>query len=241
MKTDKHNMDLEGVLAEVEHAGRDARRQQELGEIIDRMAATPQSLRDGSPASGEQHRRHGAWWWTSRVAAAACILFFISTAVRIWFIPTGGGETLTAENVIPDNVNVVLMDTAASPVAPTEPMLVRPTVRRQRPVAAPVEDLIAEAMPQPVEEAQPVPEAEDYIAEAVDDTVPELIQEYAEMPETAPLDETLQPARVAQVPETTPSESKSEPKARKRSFLSSLFRLAEPSEMDGVTLALLEF
>ena len=93
MKTDKHNMDLEQLLADVEYAGRDARRQQELSLMIDRMAGVEK---------GE--RRHGAWWWVSRVAAVACVLFFISTAVRIWFIPTESTGTRVAEAEVPEVV-----------------------------------------------------------------------------------------------------------------------------------------
>ena len=36
MKTDRYN--LEDLLADVEHAGRDERRRQDLGAMIDRMA-----------------------------------------------------------------------------------------------------------------------------------------------------------------------------------------------------------
>ena len=82
MKTDRYN--LEDLLAEVEHAGRDARRQQELGNMIDQMAVV-------------KSRRHGFWWWSVRVSAAACVLFFIGTAVRVWFIPTEPAAPMVAE------------------------------------------------------------------------------------------------------------------------------------------------
>ena len=92
MKTDKNN--LEDFLADVEHAGRDARRQQELGAMIDLMA-------EESGKRKVESGRHGFWWWGARVAAAACVLFFITTAVRIWFIPTEPAGTMVAEAEVP--------------------------------------------------------------------------------------------------------------------------------------------
>ena len=52
MKTDKHNLDLETLLATLEHAGRDERRQQELGEMIDRLAGVESGERRAE--SGER-------------------------------------------------------------------------------------------------------------------------------------------------------------------------------------------
>lgn len=256
MKTDKQNINLEGLLAEVEHAGRDARRRQELGEMIDRMAATPQSLSDSSSASGEPHRRHGAWWWTSRVAAAACILFFISTAVRIWFIPTENGGMQVAEADVPAIVN----PGAADVVGPEEDegnlrlashqdltkTLPTPYQRltnsyhggRRKGVDVPQQEPFTEVEVTTVE-------TNDYLAdiEAVDEAVDTAenhlvisndIAAEEEVPQVSP--EPQQPA-----PTVQPEPVAAEPKARKRSFLAGLIRLAEPSEMDGVTLALLEF
>ena len=60
MKNDRNKMDLDQLLATLEHTGRDNRRQQELGAMIDSLAA----------AETTKHR--GFWWWSSRVAAAAC-------------------------------------------------------------------------------------------------------------------------------------------------------------------------
>lgn len=235
MKTDKQNIDLEGLLAEVEHAGRDARRRQELGEMIDQLAATPQSLSDSSSASGEQHRRHGAWWWTSRVAAAACILFFISTAVRIWFIPTEEAVQV-AQTEVP--VTKEVLPVAPSPVEEPEVTIApAPRIKRsstvqpvvETPEQQPVEELLAEEVALP-EVVEPLDTVEVPVVIIEDDVVPdtEQIAEAAvrEQPSKVPLHEEPQ------------TELK---KASRGNFLRSLFRLAEPSNMDGTTLALLEF
>ena len=77
MKNDSNKMDLDQLISTLELAGRDSRRQQELSAMIDSLAAA------------ESTKRRGLWWWTSRIAAAACVTFFVTTAIRIWFIPTG--------------------------------------------------------------------------------------------------------------------------------------------------------
>ena len=61
MKNDSNKMDLDQLLATLEHAGRDSRRQQELSAMIDSLAA----------AETTKHRSF--WWWSSRVAVAACV------------------------------------------------------------------------------------------------------------------------------------------------------------------------
>ena len=224
MKTDKHSMDLEQMLATLEHAGRDERRQQELGTMIDRMAGAE---------SAEQ--RHGFWWWSTRVAAAACVLFFISTAVRIWFIPTEEAvQVAQAEVPVAPEVRPV----APAPVEEPE-VTVTPAPRIKRsstvqpvvetPEQQPVEELVAEEVAAP-EVVEPLDTVEVPVVIIEDDIAPdpELVAEAA-----------VEQQPVVALPQAEPQ---GEPeKATLGSFFKSLFRLAEPSAMDGTTLALLEF
>ena len=90
MKNGNNRLDMEQLVAEVEHAGRDARRQQALGDMIDRLGEE----RDRQPLAT------GHWSLATKIAAA-CIVFFVVTAVRIWFIPTEPAGTMVAEVDVP--------------------------------------------------------------------------------------------------------------------------------------------
>lgn len=201
MNNDRHNLELEGLLAEVEHAGRNARRQQELGAMIDSMAET---------------KSHGTWWWTVRVAAVACIIFFVVTAVRIWFIPTGNTAPQVAEVVVPKEV------------VPSEPATVveaKPTAThrvRVKPVA--VQPVVVEEEPeeQPVAEELPVVEQ---IEEPVDNQIEMLVQPVVSV------EQPLDPMPAQPEPVTA------KPQERKHSLLGTLIHRAEPSRMDGTILA----
>ena len=106
MKNDKEKMNLDQLLATLEHAGRDSRRQQELSAMIDSLAAA------------EETPKRSFWWWSSRVAVAACVTFFVTTAVRIWFIPTGPttkGVPTVAEVNGTEMPMAIVSDTAAIP------------------------------------------------------------------------------------------------------------------------------
>ena len=219
MKTDKHNMDLQQLLGTLEHAGRDARRQQELSEMIDCLAGVE---------SGEH--RHGAWWWVSRVAAAACLLFFISTAVRIWFIPTKPAGTLVAE------VEMPALDQHLTNTLPTPYQRLSNAYHGSR---RKVVDVPQQEFPTEVEEA--AIEENEYFADIetvgniVDTAESQLfnnndIAVEQEMPQVS--SEAVQPAQSVQ-PESVAVKSQE----RKRSLFSSLFHRAEPSMMDGTLLA----
>ena len=222
MKTDRYN--LEDLLDDVEHAGRDARRQQELGAMIDRMAGEE---------SAEQ--RHGFWWWSTRVAAAACVLFFISTAVRIWFIPTE--ETVqVAQTEVPVAPEV-------RPVAPAP--VEEPEVK-----VAPAPRIKRASTVQPVVETPEQQSVEELLAEEV--AVPEVVEplDTVEVPvviiedDIASDSELVAEAAVEQQPVVALPQAEPQTELKKASrgnFLRSLFRLSEPSNMDGTTLALLEF
>lgn len=209
MKTDRYN--LEDLLADVEHAGRDERRRQELGAMIDHLAG--------------ESGKHGAWWWFSRVAAAACILFFVGTAVRVWFIPTGENTTVVAEAEVPVTVpaavdSTTVVTTIAAPVR--QRTHARPKVIAETPVV--VEEYLAEE----VKTAEPV---------AMDtDTVPAyiILDDFA--PDAEPVVQAVEPEPVA---EPVAVAAEPDKPARRRSIFS-LFRPAEPSLMEGTTLALLQ-
>lgn len=225
MKTDKHSMDLEQMLATLERAGRDERRQQELGAMIDRMAGEE---------SAEQ--RHGFWWWGARVATAACVLFFISTAVRIWFIPTEEPSVMVAQTEVPVAREEALSEesNAPEPAIPTA----RQTVvhRYAAPKPALEEAYLAEELTVEPDEA---PADEPDAAVAIEDPVlpePATVAVAIEQP-AAPVDDIVQP--IVSFGPVTPVAQPATPK--RGSFLKSLFRLSEPSEMDGTMLALLEF
>ena len=235
MKTDSNKVasgqwpeaGVEQLLADVEHAGRDERRRQELGDMIDRMAGESGQW---PVASGQ--KGHGFWWWGARVAAAACVLFFIGTAVRVWFIPTGESATVVAAAEVPVAVPVAVDST---PAATT---VVAPTPRRTyaRPQVAVTEPVILET-PVVVEEyvAEEVKTAEPAAMDT--DTVPAyiILDDFA--PDAELIVQTVEPEPVAE-PVTVAAEP-AKP-ARRRPFFS-LFRPAEPSLMEGTTLALLQF
>ena len=215
-------MDLDQLLATLEHAGRDNRRQQELGAMIDSLAAA------------EETPKRGFWWWSSRVAAAACVTFFATTAVRIWFIPTGHttkGIPTVAEVTVTETPTATVSDTAILPAVSHSATSHTPNTAEAQPTAA-SEELYAEEAAEPVEKDSI--EAPYYIIE--DDFAPdtEQLADNSE-PEQAITD------KPAATPDTdTPNATKSAAPQR-RKLLGGFLRRSEPSRMEGTTLALLQF
>ena len=222
MKNDSNKMDLDQLLATLEHAGRDSRRQQELGAMIDSLAAA------------EETPKRSFWWWSSRVAAAACVTFFATTAVRIWFIPTGPttkGIPTVAEVNGTETSTAIVSDTAVLPTVNRSITSPTPKVVKAEPTIA-SEELYAEETAEPVEEDSI--EAPYYIIE--DDFAPdtEQLADNSE-PEQAITD------KPAATPDTdTPNATKSAAPQR-RKLLGGFLRRSEPSRMEGTTLALLQF
>ena len=230
--------DVERLLATVEHAGRDERRQQELGEMIDRMAGE-----SGQWPVVSGQKGHGAWWWVSRVAAAACVLFFIGTAVRVWFIPTESGSPMVAEAVVPEMAPVAFDSTPAATTVvavgdrsganvPKIPAPRRASVRPQTMATeadSEESSLAEEYLAEEIEQIEP--------AEVAYDTVPAVIIEDDFAPDievAAAVEEPTQPVE----PVTVASKPA---KPTRHSIFRTLFRPAEPSLMEGTTLALLQF
>ena len=222
MKTDKNN--LEDFLADVEHAGRDARRQQELGAMIDLMA-------EESGKRKVESGRHGFWWWGARVAAAACVLFFITTAVRIWFIPTEPAGTMVAEAEVPAPPQRLPND------FPTTSQRLPNDYRggRGKVVEKPQKGSFAEDEAE-VTVMEEVLVDNEVVEEAVD-TAEELLvvdNDIAPEPEEPQVD--AEPEQPLQPVPAEPVAAK--PQERKRSLLGGLIRRAEPSKMDGTMLAI---
>ena len=218
MNNDKHKPDLEGLLAEVEHAGRDARRQDELAAMVDSMAGA---------------NRHGFWWWGARVAAAACPLFFIGTAVRIWFIPTEStvDENLVAQAEVPEVTPVVADSTPAAPAVQHPVCVQRPRVTTEPTV---VEEYVAEEVPaEQMEVEEPVVERQDkvMIEEAA-------VSEPAPIVQAEPVDAVAAPIVSVSNTSEQPVATAEERKPKRASIFKNIFRRHEPSKMDGTMLAL---
>ncbi len=209
------------MLATLEHAGRDSRRQQELSAMIDSLAA----------AETTKHRSF--WWWSSRVAVAACVTFFVTTAVRIWFIPTGPttkGIPTVAEVNGTETSTATVSDTAILPAVSHSATSHTPNTAEAQPTAA-SEELYAEETAEPVEEDSI--EAPYYIIE--DDFAPNTEPiAYNSEPEQAITDEP------AVTTPDTPNIAQTAKPQRRRLF-GGFLRRSEPSRMEGTTLALLQF
>lgn len=217
MKTDKHNMDVEQLLEALEHAGRDERRQQELGAMIDRMAAT-------------ESKQHSFWWWGARAAAAACLLFFAGTAARLWLLPTAEPQPMVAEAKVP-TLTPEAIDTTI-PVA--KPSVHRSDAKRVVKAVAPVEEpLVEESLPEELPEEQP--EEQVTTALLAEETAPQANDSVETEPILPVTEEGLLEGKTL-VTDKASSEPL-EPQEHKRSFFASLFQRAEPSQMNGVVLS----
>ena len=216
MKKNNDTPTLEQLLASVEHAGRDARRQQQLSEMIERMAAEEASKR---------HR--SVRLWAVRFAAAAMVTLFVVTSV--WILtnpsPLAGVQVAQAPVVRKTKLPVPTMEPfRQTATAPDKPLNI-PVSKHQSTAAM----LVAEEQPIEVEAAavEPVPEFP-----VMEETIAEAVVQEEPMPtveEEEPVVTDTEPAVMAQSSPTP------KPKQECRGFFS-LFR-AEPSLMDGTMLA----
>lgn len=216
MKKNNDTPTLEQLLASVEHAGRDARRQQQLSEMIERMAAEEASKR---------HR--SVRLWAVRFAAAAAVTLFVVTSV--WILtnpsPLAGVQVAQAPVVRKTKLPVPTMEPLRQAAeAPDNPLNV-PVSKPQATVAMPV----VEEQPVGAEAAavEPVPDFP-----VMEKTMAEAVVQEEPMPtveEEEPVVTDIEPAVMAQSSPTP------KPKQERRGFFS-LFR-AEPSLMDGTMLA----
>ena len=211
MKKNSETPTLEQLLSSVEHAGRDARRQQQLSAMIERMA------------DQEAKKRRTFRMWAIPLAAAATVTLFVVTSVWQWDNPLQPTGPQVAQAPAVRRTELPLPQTNTLPSAVVAPV-------RHRAVAAdetlplpgisymvPVEPLIMEVV-------EPVMLQEEYIAEALPEETDTLYQGNSNP--AVPVDQTSQ---LAQAP------AEPQPEPRHSSFFS-LFR-AEPSLMDGTVLA----
>ena len=215
MKTNNENPTLEQLLASVEHAGRDARRQQQLSDMIEQLS------------EAEASRRSTVRRRVVRIAVAATVTLFVTTSVWRWLSPSQpqAGQASLRAVVSP----AVVTPTLQPAISTQEPPSIRP-VRRSfghpQPlpsVAAddPVE-ATAEVEPALVEIVEtPLPQEEVYIAEA----------------EPSAAEEEVRPSFPQPATETLAQNSTAPAPPPRRHGLFSL-RMAEPSLMDGNVLAL---
>lgn len=223
MKNDRNKMDLDQLLATLEHAGRDSRRQQELSAMIDSLAAA------------ETNKHRSFWWWSSRVAVAACVTFFVTSAVRIWFIPTGPttkGIPTVAEVNGTETPTAIVSDTTVLPTVNRSITSSTPKVVKAEPTVT-SEELYAEETAEPVEEDSI--EAPYYIIE--DDFAPDT-EQLADNSEPEPVAND-EPA--VTTPDTGTPNVAQTTKPQRRKLFGGFLRRSEPSRMEGTTLALLQF
>ena len=217
MKKNSTPPTLEELLASVEHAGRDARRQQQLSEMIERMA-------DKEAAA----RRRTVRLWSVRMVAAACLLLFVLTIIRLWYplqTPAGPQLAQTPQVQLP-KVHMAPAESGQAASSPT--ITIHPTV-------------VGTISPKPALPTQPV-EAEPIMEEIISISVfdePLPIEQYAEVAdeehpteEEVPVSFIPQPASDA----LAQAESTPEPSEQRRG----IFRLrqSEPSMMDGNVLSI---
>lgn len=216
MKKNNDTPTLEQLLASVEHAGRDARRQQQLSEMIERMAAEEASKR---------HR--SVRLWAVRFAAAAAVTLFVVTSVWILTNPSPlvGVQVAQAPVVrktkLPMPTMEPLRQAATAPDIPLNVSVSKPQATVAMPV---VEEQPVGAEVPAVEPVPDFPVMEVTIVEAVVQEEPMPTVE-----EEEPVVTNMEPAVMAQSSPTP------KPKQERRGFFS-LFR-AEPSLMDGTMLA----
>ena len=218
MKTNNEKPTLEQLLASVEHAGRDARRQQQLSDMIEQLS------------EAEASRRSTVRRRVVRIAVAATITLFVTTSVWRWLSPSQPQAQQAALRPVvrPAVQPQPAVEPAASPVTPlrTSPkhlpdgLRPSPELIQYDPI-----DALEELESYSSETTIAYQPQSDLYAQSASDTTPSL-----------PADETL-PASSNSIPEAiaqAPAEHTDQPK-RNRFFS---LRMAEPSLMDGNVLAL---
>ena len=209
MKTNSPKPTLEQLLASLEHAGRDARRQQQLADMIEQMAEK------------EASRRRTIRLRVTRIAVAATVTLFVTTSVWRWLTPSQPQASQAPLRAV------------VSPTVPTQQpqsvLPVRTTFGRPQPVPS------ATPTATPDEPVEAPVEVEPALFEIVEPPLPQ--EEYIAAAEPSrPVEEetpfTPQPAA-----ETLAQNETAPAAAPRRHSLFSL-RMAEPSLMDGNVLAL---
>jgi len=208
MKNTKPTPTLEEMLAMVEHAGRDARRQQQLAEMIEGLAAKEEAT----------HRRV-VRLWVGRVAAAACLAGVILTFAHYMNMTVEPSGPMVAE-VQPTSISQRPVAHAPEAVPSTAPFRQeRQVVRHVRPTIE-----LPHRLPAAAEEERPLVLTETRELAPVD-----LSDLYAEAePEYVPT-EAL--AQVESTQEPKPAE-----RTKRHSIFS--IGNSEPDLMEGNTLSI---
>ncbi len=228
MKKNNDTPTLEELLGQVEHAGRDARRQQQLSQMIEQMAA------EETAAKRSTFKK-----WALR-AVAATVTLFVVTSVWQW-----------SHNEIPSAPNV-----AQAPVMrPTEPRLPQTAPMPAPTTATPSAVKVIKA---PTTLAQPAPMVAEEVQTLEPETptvteTPEAIMETLKQEEpiwaheshlaeltpsgnTSYTQEEVPVDTPIAIPEKTTKTTADKPSDRPKRSIFSFFE-AEPSLMEGTTLA----
>lgn len=219
MKKTDEKMDLEKLLATVEHAGRDSRRQQQLSEMIDRMAAEEAAV----------NRRRVWYRWGIGISAAACIVLFVTSIIKFTATPLSSVQPagpMIAEvksDSISDSVNTVEIDNESR----------TKTVRKQ---SAPIVVAMAENAVLPVLDEEVEERVVDSDMLSRNDMPEQLLAENSDLEEEVrnAVETITQPIVSVGNDETVAPEQKKATKERRRLFQ---LRRAAPSKMDGTMLA----
>ena len=216
MKKNNTPPTLEELLASLEHAGRNARRQQQLSEMIERMAAEETA-----------RRRRTVRLWSVRLVAAACLVLFMMTIVHLWYPSPVSVEPQLAQAPQVQLPKVHMAPAQPGKVTPRLEEESRPATISPMPALPPqpvvAEPILEELIPAPIVDE---PVISEQYAEAVDVTDPE-----DEQLPVAP----IQPEVSDAIAQTEPAPETEAPTQRRSLFS---FRQAEPSLMDGNVLAL---
>ena len=215
MKTNNEKPTLEQLLASVEHAGRDARRQQQLSDMIEQLS------------EAEASRRSTVRRRVVRIAVAATVTLFVTTSVWRWISPSqpqAGQASLRAV------VSPAVVTPTLQPAIPTqEPPSISP-VRRSFGHPQPLPSVAAD---DPVEATA---EVEPALVEIIEPVLPQEEVYIAEVEPSAATGEES-PSLPQPATETLAQSTPTPASASRRHGLFSL-RMAEPSLMDGNVLAL---
>ena len=221
MKKDNNPPTLEQLLASVEHAGRDARRQEQLAEMIERMAA--------EEAAQKAAHRHTVRMWTTRIAVAATVTLFVTTSIWRW-----DNREVTSE--APLVAQAPMVRPTVMPLPQTAPITRIPqsTPASNRHNATP--QVIATTTQDMPEQLEPISFEEIFESLRLENNAPELGDQLADLMPESTLDSLLLEPGQPMPQNLAQSESAPQSSSRKRGIFS--FMQAEPSLMDGTTLAL---
>ena len=225
MKKTDEKFDLDELLRTVEHAGRDNRRQQQLSDLIDSLAAEEESA----------HRKVLWRRWSIGISVAACLVLFVTTIVKF-----------TAQDAIQPSGSLVAeaqADTAAKPMLDEindddSPSLGERTVRPHTVSPAVAPQRVAEQS----DDRQVVKEMDEaFTEEVIPVDVYDNDVQYAEQIDQRKSEDTLLEHVGADSDnvQMQPQFAMQEPTAKQEKAPRKWFKLrrANPSKMDGTVLA----